>query len=158
MLRIKRSQTWIRTDVSSHLFGAQRLYPCLLVIQGDCYSTSSRAVFGTSLGIERAFGRGGDSGVHRYYGTLGLTALVSARVAERYAACNPGSLCPDEALTHDITNVDVGAVVGVGQTWKAGSRVFFIESRLYQPFLQKKNDADPYTSFRVMPLTFGVRF
>lgn len=156
-LRIKRSQTWLRTDVSSHLFGAQRLYPCLLVVQGNCYTTSRRAVFGTSLGIQHHFGRGMARATHGYYGTLGITALVSARVAERYAACVLGSVCPDEPLTHEITNVDWGAVVGLGQSWKAGTRAFFVESRLYQPFGRRSN-ADPYTRFRVMPLTFGVRF
>ncbi|MCC6316611.1 MAG: hypothetical protein IT361_02880 [Gemmatimonadaceae bacterium] len=156
-LRINGSRTWLRTDVSSHVFGAQRLYPCLLVVQGSCYSTSRRAVFGTSVGIEHGFGGGKANATHGYYGTLGLTALVSARTAERYAECNPGSVCPDEPMTHEINNVDLGAVVGLGQSWAAGSRVFFIESRLYQPFAQR-DDADPYTRFRVLPLTFGIRF
>lgn len=156
-LRIRRSRTWLRTDLSSHSFGAQRLYPCLLAVQGTCYSTSRRAVFGAGLGVQHEFSRKARAG-NSYYGSLGVTALASSRVAERYPECAPGKVCSAEPLTHDIDDLDVGIVLGLGQSWRAGSRVFFVESRLYQPVGQGSDADDPYTRFRFMPLTLGIRF
>lgn len=155
--RLGSRRAWLRAELSSHLFGAQRLYPCSLSLQSVCFSTSQRSVVGFGLSVQQFVGKAGDGmGRSAAYFLLGVQSLVSARVAEKIVDCTPnGSLCPAEPITHNITNTDVGATVGAGHSWNAGPRSFFIETRLLQPLTKQVGSL---TAFRLLPFTIGMRF
>ncbi|MBC7895531.1 MAG: hypothetical protein H7066_08960 [Cytophagaceae bacterium] len=155
--RLGSRRAWLRAELSSHLFGAQRLYPCSLALQSVCFSTSQRSVLGAGLSFQQFIGKAGDGMGHSSaYFLLGVQSLVSARVAEKIVDCTPnGALCPAEPITHTIINRDVGATVGAGHAWNAGQRTFFVETRLLQPLTKQ---AGSLTAFRLLPFTMGMRF
>jgi hypothetical protein len=154
--RLGSRRAWLRAELSSHLFGAQRLYPCSLSLQSVCFSTSQRSVYGFGLSFQQFVGKNGDGmGRSSAYFLLGVQSLVSARVAEKVVECAPSALCPAEPITHNLTNTDVGATVGAGHAWNAGARSFFIETRLVQPLTKQ---VGALTAFRLLPFTIGMRF
>lgn len=154
--RLGSRRAWLRGELSSHLFGAQRLYPCSLSVQSVCFSTSQRSVVGFGLSLQQFVGKDGDGmGRSQAYFLLGVQSMVSARVAEKIVDCSPGAVCPAEPITHHITNTDVGATVGAGHAWNAGPRSFFIETRLLQPLTKQVGS---FTAFRLLPFTIGMRF
>ncbi|MEO5739115.1 MAG: hypothetical protein ABIS29_00775 [Vicinamibacterales bacterium] len=154
--RLGTGRTWLRADFSTHGFGAQRLYPCSLSLQSTCFTTSQRMVVGGGISLQHAVGRENkDAARGSPFFTLGVATLISARVAEKIQECSPSGLCPAEPITHNMTNTDYGVTVGAGQLWNAGRRQFFVETRLLQPLTKQVGSL---TRFRLMPLSFGMRF
>ena len=157
MRRLASERMWLRFEMTSHLYGAQRLYPCMLNVNGTCFSTSQRAVFGGGLGMQYFFRDRSRSAGPIPHLAFGIATYVSTRKAEQPAVCQASALCPDVTPSHQFTDTDLGVNIGFGQTWSAGRNDFFIESRLHQPVLRQHRDA-PYSGFRIFPLSIGVRF
>jgi len=154
--RLRGNRLWARFEMTSHLYGAQTLYPCGLSVNGTCFTTSQRAVFGGGIGLQYFFRRPVSSTRSVPHLTLGIATYVSKRRAEAAVACEPSALCPDDPFRHELTDTDLGINVGFGQTWTTGRNEFFIESRLHHPFVPQ--NAGAYTRYRIFPLTLGMRF
>jgi hypothetical protein len=155
--RLGARQSWLRAELSTHMFGAQRLYPCSLSINATCFTTSQRSVVGVGLSFQQFVGKDGDGmGRSHSYFSLGAQLLASARTAEKIAECTPdGTLCPAEPIRANLTNTDIGVTAGIGHAWSLGARSFFMETRLLQPVTSQ---VGTNTRFRLMPFTLGMRF
>jgi hypothetical protein len=154
--RLRGNRLWARLEMTSHLYGAQTLYPCGLSVNGTCFNTSQRAVFGGGIGLQYFFRQPVRSTRSVPHLTLGIATYVSKRRAEAAVSCQPSALCPDDPIWHELTDTDLGINVGFGQTWSTGRNEFFIESRLHHPFVPQ--NAGSYTRYRIFPLTLGMRF
>jgi hypothetical protein len=157
MRRIRSSRLWVRAEMTTHLYGAQNLYPCLLNANGTCFSTSRRSVFGGGMGLQYFFREASEPGRGIPHLVLGVATYVSNRRAEQPQVCQPSAVCGDVTPSLELTDTNLGVNVGFGQTWSAGRNEFFIESRLHQPIVGS-HDAGPYSHFRIFPLSIGVRF
>ena len=154
--RLQSNRAWLRFEVTSHLFGAQKVYPCLLNNNGTCFSTSQRSVFGGGLGMQY-FLRDPSASSSVPHLVLGFATYVSRRKAEQPPVCQPSTLCEDVTPSHDFTDTDFGVNFGLGHTWRVGRNDFYIESRWHQPIV-RQHRAEPYTAFRMFPMSLGVRF
>lgn len=157
MRRVYNNRTWLRLEMTSHLYGAQTLYPCALIVNGTCFSTSQRSVFGGGLGVQYFFRDPSRPARPVPHLVVGIATYVSTRNAEQPLVCQPSTLCADVVPSHKFTDTDFGVNIGFGQTWRMGRNEFFIESRLHQPIVRQHPSA-PNSGFRMLPLSFGVRF
>jgi hypothetical protein len=157
MRRIRGSRLWARAEMTTHLYGAQKLYPCLLNANGTCFSTSQRSVFGGGVGVQYFLREPSEPRRGVPHLMLGVATYVSNRRAEQPKVCQPSVVCGDVTPSLELTNTNLGVNIGLGQTWSTGRNEFFIESRLHQPIVGN-HDPGPYSHFRIFPLSIGVRF
>lgn len=153
--RLRGNRLWARLEMTSHLYGAQTLYPCGLSVNDTCFNTSQRMVVGGGIGLQYFFRQPGSARAVPHL-SVGIATYVSKRRAEAAVACERSALCPDDPIWHELTDTDAGLNIGFGQTWSMGRSEFFIESRLHHPFVPQH--AGSYTRYKIFPLTVGVRF
>jgi hypothetical protein len=144
-------RTSIRLDVPVHLFGAEALAPCLVTVGRTCWQTLQRNVISYTLSLQHAPG-GGSA-----YFVVGPSVFQSARVLKVHSSCVPSSGCSQFSAERTLKNLDYGMSVGSGHTWKSGTSEFFLEARLYIPFTTD-NGVDQLNNFKLLPVSFGIRF
>lgn len=157
MRRVRHTPAWIRGDLMLHHYGAQPVYPCLLQANETCYSMQQRSIVGAAIGAQYDLKPLKQNPSARPYLLAGLATYVSSRRAFQPPICQSNELCPNVTPRHEFSETDFGVQVGIGTTWTAGKREFFLESKYHQRII-RANERDPFTTFRFSPISAGVRF
>lgn len=155
--RVRQSPVWIRADLMLHHYAAQPVYPCLISVNQTCFSLMQRTIAGAAVSAQYTLKPLNQHPSIRPYLFAGLATYASLRVASQPPACHVGELCANVTAKHDISDLDYGVQVGLGNTWSVGKREFFLETKYHHRVI-RDHKTDPFTSFRFSPISVGVRF
>jgi hypothetical protein len=156
--RLFSDRSWMRAELGAHIYGQQPLYPCMLREGSLCFSTSQRAIVSAGLAVQHVLMPATATRTSTFYVVGGVGGYFSARRALRIPNCEMDvGVCDASLISSQFTDSDFGANLGVGQTWRIASRELFVESRFHQLLWRQHRD-DPYSIYRIFPLTVGLRF